>query len=75
MENETKDYVEYLNHNPNWLKTIIIEIDKFLIDCEYINLFVQLCMQWIKDDDSTSSSQKLIIMCLPHFEKLYLLQF
>ena len=24
MENETKHYVEYLNHNPNWLKTITI---------------------------------------------------
>ena len=24
MENETKHYVEFLNHDPNWLKTIII---------------------------------------------------
>ena len=34
MEKETKHYVEYLNHDPNWLKTITIEIDKFLINCE-----------------------------------------
>ena len=30
IEKETKNYVEYLNHDPNWLKTIIIEIDKLL---------------------------------------------
>ena len=34
MEKETKHYVEYLNHNTNWLKTITIEIDKFLINRE-----------------------------------------
>ena len=34
MEKETKNYVEYLNHDPNWLKTINIAIDKFLIDRE-----------------------------------------
>ena len=32
MEKETKYYVESLNHCPNWLKTIAIEIDKYLID-------------------------------------------
>ena len=37
MEMETKHYVECLNHNPNWLNKIIIEIDKFLINREYIN--------------------------------------
>ena len=26
MEKETKNYVEYLNHDPNWLKKITIEI-------------------------------------------------
>ena len=34
MEKETKHYVEYLNHDTNWLKTITIEIDKFLINRE-----------------------------------------
>ena len=34
MEKETKNYVESLNHNPNWLKMITIEIDKLMIDCE-----------------------------------------
>ena len=32
MKKDTKHYVEYLNHNTNWLKTITIEIDKFLIN-------------------------------------------
>ena len=32
MEKETKHYVESFNHTPNWLKTIIIEINKFLIN-------------------------------------------
>ena len=40
MEKETKHYVEYLNHDPNKLKKITIEIDKFLIDPEYINFFM-----------------------------------
>ena len=48
MEKGTKNYVESLNHVPNWLKTVTIEIDKFLIDCEYIDLFMQMCMQWRK---------------------------
>ena len=55
MEKETKHYVESLNHDPNWLNTITIEIDKFLIDCEYIDFFMQMYMQWIKDNSYTSS--------------------
>ena len=55
MEKETKYYVEYLNHNPNWLKTITIEIDRFLINREYIDFFVKIYMKWSKDYGSTSS--------------------
>ena len=69
MEKETKHDVESLNHDPIWLKTIIIEIDKFLINHEYINFFMQIYMQWRKEDGSTSSFQKFIILCLPRFEK------
>ena len=32
MEEETKNYVESLNHDPNWLKKFSIEIDNFLIN-------------------------------------------
>ena len=56
MEKETKHYVESLNPDPNWLKTITIEIDNLLIDREYINFFIQMYMQWSKDDGYTSSN-------------------
>ena len=75
MEKENKHYVEYLNHNPNWLKTITIAIDKLLISHEYINFFMKIYMQWIKYNGSTSSSQILIIPRLPRFEKLDFSQF
>ena len=70
MEKETKNYVEYLNHDTNWLKTITIEIDRFLINRKYIDFFMQMYMQWSKDNGSTSSFRKLIIPRLPSFEKL-----
>ena len=75
METDTKHYMESLCHNPKWLNMITIEIDKFLINREYINLFIIMYMQWIKDDGSTSSSQTLIIPRLPCFEKLDFSQF
>ena len=45
MEKENKNYLESLNHDTNWLKTITIEIDKFLINREYINFFMQIYTQ------------------------------
>ena len=74
MENETKYYVESLNHDPNWLKKMTIEIDKFLIDQEYINFLMQTYIQQRKEDGSTSSSRTLIILRLHRFEKLALSQ-
>ena len=75
MGNENKNYVESLNHNPNWLKTINIEIDKFLIIHEYIEFFIQMYMQWSKYNGYTSSLRKIIIPRLPSFETLDLSQF
>ena len=75
MEKETKHYVESLNHDPNWLHTIIIEIDKLLINCEYTDFFMQMHMKCIKDNGSNLSFQKLIIPLLPRFEKLDFSQF
>ena len=69
-EKEDKHYVEYLNHNQNWLRKITIEIDKFLIDREYIDLFMQIYFQWSKGNSSTSYFQKLIIPRLHRFEKM-----
>ena len=75
MEKVTKNYVESLNYDPNWLKTITIEIDKFLINREYIDFFIQMYTKWRKYEGSTSSFQKLIIPHLPHFGKLDLSKF
>ena len=60
---------------PTALKKITIEIDKLLINCEYINFFMHMYMQWIKDNGSTSFYRTLIIIRLPRFEKLDLSQF
>ena len=67
--------MESLNHDLNWLETITIEIDKFLINCEYIDFFIKIYMQWSKYDSSTSSFLTLIISRLPRFDKLNLSQF
>ena len=75
MEKETKNYVEYLNHDPNWLKMITIEIYKLIIDPEYINFFIIMYMKWIKDNGHNSSFWTLKIPRLPRFEKLALSQF
>ena len=75
MENYIIHYVESLNHDPQWVRRIMNDINKFLIDSEYIDFFMKIYMQWIKGNGYTSSDQKLIIECLPHFEKLALSQF
>ena len=75
MEKETKHYVEYLNHDPNWLKMITIEIYKLIIDREYINFFIIMYMKWSKDNGHNSSFWTLTIPRLPRFEKLALSQF
>ena len=74
MEKDTKHYVE-LNHDPEWLKKISIEIDRFLINLEYNSFFMLMYIQWIKDDGSNSSFQTFIIPRPPRFEKLALSQF
>ena len=53
MEKESIDYVEYLIQDSNWLNMITIEVDKFLVDSEYINFFMQMYTKCIKDDGST----------------------
>ena len=72
MEKDNKYYLESLNHDTNWLNMSIIEIDKFLIDCYYINLFMQMYFQCINEDGYTSSSLTLSIPRPPCFEKLAL---
>ena len=75
MENEIRHYIESLNNDPQWVRIITNDINKLLVDREYIDFFVKIYMQWSKDNGYTSSNQKLIIECLPHFDKLALLPF
>ena len=72
MENEIRHYIESLNHDPQWVRRITNDINKLLVDSEYIDFFMQINIQWSTDNSYTSSTQTLIIECLPHFEKLAL---
>ena len=67
--------MEYLNHDPNWLNKVSIEMDNFPIKREYIDFFMKTYLQWSKDEGSTLSFRTLIITCLPCFKKLNLSQF
>ena len=75
MENEISFYIDSLNNDPQWVRIITNDINKLLVDREYIDFFMQICTQWSKDNGYTSSDQKLILECLPHFEKLALSRF
>ena len=63
MENEIRHYIDSLNHNPQWVGIITNDVNKLLVNREYIDLFMQIYMQWSSDNS---------IECLPHFEKLAL---
>ena len=75
MENQIIHYVESPNHDPQWVRRITININKLLVEREYIDFFMQIYMQWSKDNGYTSSNQKVIIEFLPRFQKLALSQF
>ena len=70
MENEIRHYIESLNHDPQWVRRVTNDISKLLVDREYIDFFMNIYIQWGKKNGYNSSNQKLIIECLPHFEKL-----
>ena len=75
MENEIRHYNDSLNHDPQWVRIVTNDINKLLVDSEYIDFFMQIYIQWSSDNNYTLSNQKWIIECLPHFEKLDLSQF
>ena len=72
MENEIIHYIDYLSHYPQWVRRITNDINRLLVNQEYIDFFMQIYMQWSSENSYTSSHQKLIIECLPHFEELAL---
>ena len=66
MDNEIRKYIDSLNHDPIWVRRIPNDINKLLVNREYIDFFMQTYMQWSSDNR---------IECLPHFEKMALSQF
>ena len=54
MENEIRYYIDYLNHGNKWVRIITNDINKLLVDREYIDFFMQIYMQWSKEDGYTS---------------------
>ena len=61
MGNEIRHYFQSINHYPQWVRRITNDINKLLVNREYIDFFMQIYMQWSKDSDYTSYNQKLII--------------
>ena len=59
-------YIDCLQHNTSWVGRIKNDINKLLVNREYIDFFVRIYEQW-----STYNS----IKCLPYFEKIALSQF
>ena len=53
-----RHYIEYLNHNPQWVRKIRNDVNKLLVDREYIDFFMQICMQWSSHNNYISSNQK-----------------
>ena len=66
MEYDIRQYIDSLKHDPFWVGRITNDINKILVNCEYIGFFMQMYMQWSSDN---------IIECLPHSEKMALSQF
>ena len=42
MENEIRHYIDSLNHDPIWVGRITNDIDKLLVNHEYIDFFMQI---------------------------------
>ena len=61
-----RQYIDSLKNDPSWVGIIKNDINKLLVNREYIEFFIQIYQQW-----STYNS----IKCLPHFEKMALSQF
>ena len=66
MENDIRHYIDSLNNDLIWVGRITNDINKLLVNREYIEFFMKIYMQWIRDNS---------IEFMPHFEKLDLSQF
>ena len=61
MAYDIRQYIDSLKHEPSWLGRIKNDINKLLVNHEYIDFFIQLYEQWSSDNS---------IGCLPHYEKM-----
>ena len=66
MAYDIRQYIDYLKHDSCWVGRIMNDINKLLVNREYIEFFIQMYIQWRSDN---------IIQFLPHFEKMALSQF
>ena len=66
MEYDIRHNIYCLQHNHFWVERIQNDINKLLVNREYIDFFIQIYEQW-----RTYNRMKY----LPHFEKMALSQF
>ena len=66
MEYDIRQYIDCLKHDPSWVGRIKNDINKLLVNREYIDFFIQIYIQWSSDNS---------IECLSHFDKMSLSQF
>ena len=50
MEYEIRQYINYLNHDPIWVRRITNNINRLLVNREYIDFFMKIYMQWSSDN-------------------------
>ena len=66
MTYDIRQYIDSLKQYPFRVGRIKNDINKLLVNHEYIDFFIQIYIQWSSDKS---------IECLPHFEKMALSQF
>ena len=66
MEYDVRQYIHCLKHDTSWVGIIKNDINKLLVNREYIDFFNQIYEQWSSDNS---------IKCMPHFDKMALSQF
>ena len=66
MACDIRKYIDSIKHDPSWVGRIKNDINKLLVNAEYIDFFSQIYIKWSSDNS---------IKCLPHSEKMVLSQF
>ena len=66
MAYDIRNYTHCLQQDPFWVGRTKNDINKLLVNREYIDFFIQIYEKWSSDNS---------IKCLPYFEKMALSQF